>query len=62
MLTYVNLVQLLCLVPSIKGTNQGRIQRWGGRGSSPPTVAAIMEPLLEPLLNFEGMKEMEEGL
>jgi hypothetical protein len=27
-----------------------------------PTAAAIMEPLLELLLNFEGMKKMEEGL
>jgi hypothetical protein len=42
-------------------TKLGRIQ-WGERGSSPPTAAGIMEPLLEPLLNFEGMKEMEERL
>jgi hypothetical protein len=37
---------------------QGRIQRWAGRGSSPSTAAAIMEPLLI----FIGMKEMEEDV
>jgi hypothetical protein len=33
-----------------------------GGAQAPPTASATMEPLLEPLLNFEGMKEMEEGL
>jgi hypothetical protein len=34
----------------------------GRVGLKPPTAAATMEPLLEPLLNFKGMKEMEKGL
>jgi hypothetical protein len=35
----------------------------GGAGGAqaPPTAAATMEPLLEPLLIFIGMKETEEG-
>jgi hypothetical protein len=37
---------------------QGRIQRWGWRGSSPPTTATTMELLLI----FIGMKEIEEEL
>jgi hypothetical protein len=41
---------------------QGRIQRWGERGSSPSTAAAIIEPLLKLLLIFIGMKEMEEDV
>jgi hypothetical protein len=28
----------------LKSPDQGRIQRWGGRGSSPPTVGNPMEP------------------
>jgi hypothetical protein len=34
----------------------------GRAGLKPPTAAATMEPLLEPLLIFIGMKEMEERL
>jgi hypothetical protein len=45
-----------------RAQSQGRIQRWGGQGSSPPTAAATMEPLLKPFLIFIGMKEIEEGL
>jgi hypothetical protein len=42
-------------------TKQGQIQRASG-AQAPPTAAGTMEPLLEPLLNFEGMKEMENEL
>jgi hypothetical protein len=42
----------------------GRGGSSGGAGGAqaPPTAAATMEPLLEPLLIFIGMKEMEEEL
>ena len=37
-------------------------QRWGGRGSSPPTAVISMKPPLSPSYKFEKEEEGVEGL
>jgi hypothetical protein len=41
-----------------RGGSSGR----AGGAQAPPTGAAKIEPLFEPLLNFKSTKEMEEML
>ena len=42
--------------------NQGRRQRWGGRGSSPPYRCNLHEAHLSPSYKFEKEEEGGEGL
>ena len=41
---------------------EGRRQRWGGRGSSPPIVVISMKPPLSLSYKFEKEEEGGEGL